>query len=217
MTTNDKLYVAFQGFQRLGLGSLEQVATLCFESKWEDLRTRISVYEDETGRVVDVDLSGTEEEVLARLGQSTEDEDVAAETETAPKEPPVRRKPGRPKLGVVSREVSLLPRHWSWLSEQRGGASAMLRRLVELAKKNESSESIQRRVVDAAHRFLWDIAGDQPHFEELSRALYAANLEEVRALSAGWPEGIRHQLDRYLARHKEAASEAPAPDGSARD
>jgi len=211
--TNDKLYVAFQGFQRLGLGSLEQVATLCFESQWEDLRSRISVYEDETGRVVDVDLSGTEAEVLARLNQPPESENAPAETETAP----ARRKPGRPKLGVVSREVSLLPRHWSWLSEQRGGASAMLRRLVELAKKNESSESIQRRVVDAAHRFLWDIAGDQPHFEELSRALYAAKLEEVTALSAGWPEGIRHQLDRYLARHRDAATEAPAPSPTAGD
>lgn len=93
----------------------------------------------------------------------------------------------------------------------------MLRRLVELAKKNESSESIQRRVVDAAHRFLWDIAGDQPHFEELSRALYAAKLEEVTALSAGWPEGIRHQLDRYLARHRDAATEAPAPSPTAGD
>jgi hypothetical protein len=197
MATEGKLYVAFQGNHRLGLGTLGEVATLCFESKWEDQRSRISVFEDESGRVVDVDLSGTEAEVQARI--------AGPKTGETPPNRPVQRKPGRPKLGVVSREVSLLPRHWAWLSEQRGGASATLRRLVELAKKNESPESIQRRVVDSAHRFLWDIAGDQPHFEEVSRALYAAKLDEVTALSAGWPEGIRHQLARYLARHRAAA------------
>jgi len=38
---------------------------------------------------------------------------------------------GRPKLGVVAREVTLLPRHWEWLNSQPGGASVALRRLVE--------------------------------------------------------------------------------------
>ncbi len=203
MTTEGKLYVAFQGNQQLGLASLEEVASLCFHAHSEDMHTRISVYEDESGRIVDIDLSGTEEEVQTRLSQPRA---VSAPSQE-PSKRPGRRKPGRPKLGVVSREVSLLPRHWSWLSEQRGGASASLRRLVELAKKNESSESIQRRVIDAAHRFLWDIAGDQPHFEEVSRALYAAKLKEVTDLCAEWPEGIRQQLDRYLARHRAAAEE----------
>ena len=182
MATASKLYVAFQGNVQLGIGSLDKVVTLCFESKWEDQRTRIAVYEDESGQVVDVNLSGTLDEVLARIASP---EPQAAEAS----EPTVSRKPGRPKLGVVSREISLLPRHWDWLSEQRGGASATLRRLVELAKKNDS---IQRRIVESAHRFLWDIAGDQPNFEEVSRALFAANFGELTTLSAEWPEGIRH-------------------------
>ncbi|MCP4448049.1 MAG: DUF2239 family protein [Myxococcales bacterium] len=211
--SNDKsLYVAFHGEKLLGRGPLAEVATLCFESNWEDLRTRIAVYEDESGRVRDLNLSGTEEEVLARLSEPTDDK-IPEATKTPSVSNGLRagqakRGPGRPKLGVVSREISLLPRHWSWLSEQQGGASASLRRLVEMAKKNESTESRQRRVVDAAHRFLWDIAGDQPNFEELSRALYAANITLVETLSSTWPEGIRDQLARYLRRHREAASAA---------
>ena len=204
MATESKLYVAFQGDVQLGIGSLDKVVTLCFESKWEDQRTRIAVYEDESGRVVDVNLSGTFDEVLARIcGPKSEPQETEAASEAV-----VARKPGRPKLGVVSREISLLPRHWDWLSEQRGGASATLRRLVELAKKNESADSIQRRIVESAHRFLWDIAGNQPNFEEVSRALFAANFDEVTTLSADWPEGIRHQLDRYLSRYEAAAKES---------
>lgn len=193
MTTEETVYVAFQGTQCLGEGSLKKVATLCFESKWEDPRSRIAVYEDESGRVIDVDLSGSEEEVLQRLDPGQE----------APA--PAVRKRGRPKLGVTSKEVSLMPRHWSWLSDQRGGASATLRRLVEAARKNESSESIQRRIIEAAHRFLWDLAGDQPNFEELTRALFAAKLDTVTTLSASWPEGIRVQLGKYLGRYRDAA------------
>ncbi len=207
MANEEMLYVGFQGNQRLGLGSLENVAMLCFHSQNQDPTTRISVYEDESGRVVDVDFSGTNEEVLARLREPKRGKETAENTaEERFKRP--RRKPGRPKLGVVSREISLLPRHWSWLAEQRGGASATLRRLVELARKNESVESIQRRVVDAAHRFLWDLAGDQPHFEEVSRALFLGKLEQVTQLSNGWPEGIRHQLERYLERHRQASRAA---------
>ncbi|MFY0534142.1 DUF2239 family protein [Nannocystis pusilla] len=40
----------------------------------------------------------------------------------AAEEPPARTGPGRPKLGVVSREVSLLPRHWEWLERQPSGS-----------------------------------------------------------------------------------------------
>lgn len=191
MITNETIHVLFQGFERLGHGSLEELAILCLESCKLD-GARISFYEDETGGVVDVDLSGTEAEVVARI---REPETVKVEATTARP-----RKPGRPKLGVVSREVSLLPRHWSWLSDQGAGASATLRKLVDQAKKNESADSIRRRGIDAAHKFLWDIGGDLPNFEELSRALYACKLDEVRTQYADWPSGIIKQLERYLER-----------------
>src|SRR5665213_1978029 len=54
-----------------------------------------------------------------------------------PRHPPAQdaaRGPGRPKLGVQAREVTLLPRHWDWLNSQPGGASAALRKLVEEAR-----------------------------------------------------------------------------------
>ena len=46
---------------------------------------------------------------------------------------PESRGPGRPKLGVTAREVTLLPRHWEWLAAQpavtgAGWALAALRR-----------------------------------------------------------------------------------------
>ena len=57
---------------------------------------------------------------------------------------PLSRGPGRPKLGVVAREVTLLPRHWEWLAEQRGGASVALRKLVEDAQRaGESSDHVR--------------------------------------------------------------------------
>ena len=206
--TDENLYVAFEGVELLGRGPLPEVASICFHRDGGDPNQRIAVYEDQSGRVIDVDLSGSESEVLARLSNpppvisKAGDEPAKVSGATALK----RRGPGRPKLGVVSREVSLLPRHWSWLADQRGGASASLRRLVEQAKKNESPEALRRRVVDAAHRFLWDIAGDQPNFEELSRALYAGDLENVASCSAGWPKGIVEQLGRYLDRYRDVAS-----------
>lgn len=108
------------------------------------------------------------------------------------------RGPGRPKLGVVCREVSLLPRHWEWLAEQRGGASATLRRLVEGAKKSESREAVARRAVEAAHRFMWDLAGDEPGFEEATRSLFAMDFDLFEKQTSGWPAAIRDQLARYI-------------------
>ncbi|MEX1167008.1 MAG: DUF2239 family protein [Hydrogenophaga sp.] len=119
----------------------------------------------------------------------------------APEEDPSVAPPsvGRPRLGVVAREVTLLPRHWAWLATQRGGASAALRRLVESARKQHSEYDAQRQAQERAYRFMAAIAGGLPGFEEASRALFAqdggAFAERVRA----WPEDIRNHLS-WLAR-----------------
>jgi uncharacterized protein len=150
---------------------------------------RIAIFDDESGRVLDLP-----------------DDRQAAQVQRAEKQDrPPRR--GRPRLGVVSREVSLLPRHWQWLAEQRGGASASLRRLVENAQKNESGQAIATRAIDAAHRFIWDIAGDQPDFEEATRHLFAFRLDEFEQATASWPVAIREQLARYLARARTGLAE----------
>ena len=142
----------------------------------------VLIFEDQTGRQVDFDLRGSLAEVFARA---------------AP--PPSRTGPGRPKLGVVSREISLLPRHWQWLEAQPNGASAALRRLVDHASKQESPQQRSRRAMEAAGRFLTAMAGNLPNYEEASRALYRAARPQFDALSAVWPADIRDHARRLAA------------------
>lgn len=119
------------------------------------------VFDDESGRQVDIDLQADAEAPRGR---------------------------GRPALGVKAREVTLLPRHWDWLNTQRGGASAALRRLVDDARARGRSPEQAR---DAAYRFLTAIAGDLPGFEDAVRELYAGNLVGYDHFTQGWPPAIR--------------------------
>ena len=130
----------------------------------------IRVFEDGSGRLVDLDYW-----------------DAAA---AAP------RPRGRPRLGVASREVTLLPRHWEWLSSQPGGASAAIRRLVEEARRRGAGSGEKR---DSAYRFLSHMCGDRPGYEEALRALYRGEEERFSALIAGWPEAIRDYVNGLLA------------------
>ncbi|MDF1565975.1 MAG: DUF2239 family protein [Deltaproteobacteria bacterium] len=188
MNIDSKLHVAFVGEHLLARGPLSEVAMAMKARLEAGEKGRIALYEDESGRVLDLDLRGTDEEALARLPGG-----AAA--------PPSKRGPGRPKLGVTSREISLLPRHWEWLAGQRGGASATLRRLVDEARKAEvPAETLLRRALDAAHAFLSDLSGDRAGFEEVLRALYAKDVARVGDLVADWPHDIREQLERYLER-----------------
>ena len=134
-----------------------------------------------TGRPVDFDLRGSVEEVLARIT------------------PPVRSGPGRPKLGVVAREISLLPRHWDWLEEQPNGASAALRRLVDEARKAEGDAGEARRRRDAACRIMMALCGNLPGFEEAMRALYQPDQAAFEERMAAWPEGLRDLLTRLAS------------------
>jgi hypothetical protein len=151
----------------------------------------VLILDDATGRQVDFDLRGTPDEVVARA------------------EPPRRAAgPGRPRLGVVAREVTLLPRHWQWLERQPGGSSAALRRLVDEARRREPDRARARRALEAAGNFLWTMAGDLPGFEEASRALYARDVERLRRLTARWPRDVR---DHGLALLDAALRLEPAP------
>ena len=198
------IVVAFTGHTRLARGALESVALAAREVHAEDHNARIAFFDDATGQPVDVDLNGTEGEVRAGLRYHPLNHGSGAATG--------RRGPGRPKLGVVSREVSLLPRHWAWLAEQRGGASASLRRLVDEARKREGPEQDERRAIEAAHRFAWDIAGDAPGFEEASRALFARDFERFETLTADWPDDIREQIARFLSRRAANVSDTVPAD-----
>jgi len=130
----------------------------------------------ETGRVVDLDLRGTVEEARARLIPAPETE---------------KRGPGRPKLGVTAREVTLLPRHWDWLSAQPGGASVALRKLVEGALRDAEGPDRARKAKEATYRVMTTLAGDLPGYEEATRRLFAGDWTAFDAATEGWPEGVR--------------------------
>lgn len=169
-------FSAFQNFQRIAQGSLAEVAAAIERAKKSNPDNRFLVFDDSSGAVVDLDPR-----------------DLAASPGPETQETPRGR--GRPKLGVVAREITLLPRHWDWLAMQPGGASHALRRLVDAARKADSGITEGRQARDAAYRFMAGIAGDLPGFEEASRALFADDRVGFLAHAAAWPEDIR----RYAA------------------
>ncbi len=161
-------YTAFAQDMWLATGSREEVVAALRAMPPLDRASDLLVFDDEDGRQIDFDLS-----------------------EPAPSDAPRPR--GRPSLGVVAREVTLLPRHWDWLGEQPGGASAALRRLIDAARKAEGDDATRR---NAAYRFLTAMAGDRPGYEEAIRALYADDRPRFETLSEGWPSAIRvHAID----------------------
>lgn len=112
-----------------------------------------------------------------------------------------RKRPGRPKLGVVAREVTLLPRHWDWLGTQPGGASVALRKLVEQAIGDNRVRDALRRAQEATYRFITDMAGDEPGYEEALRALFAGDLRRFNEIIEPWPRDVREQAAKLaLAR-----------------
>jgi uncharacterized protein len=179
-------WTAFARTQRIAAGLPETVARTVKRQLEQDSGTPVLVFDRATGRVVDLDLRGTEDDVADRYRIE------------APLPFAEARERGRPKLGVVSREVTLLPRHWDWLAEQQGGASAMLRRLVDGAIKERQGSDRARRATEAGYRFMSAIAGDLPNFEEASRALFAADHAAFEARTFEWPADVKDELGRFL-------------------
>ena len=172
---------AFDGPRLLARGPLADVALAVKAALAQRPTAAPLAFEDASGRVIDLDLRGTDAEVVARLGGHRRDGD-----ETAP-----ARGRGRPKLGVVAREVTLLPRHWEWLATQPGGASQALRRLVDQARRSDGGRTRLRAAQEAAYRFMSAMAGDLPGFEEASRALFAADRDRFAEHSAAWPDDVQ--------------------------
>ena len=173
-------YTAFAGGKCFATGSLSDVLPKAKEHGDDGLL----IFHDRTGKQVDFNFRGTLQEVLDRA---------------LPKPP--NTGPGRPKLGVVSREVSLLPRHWEWLEEQSNGASAALRRLIDDARKRDSGELEERRRVEAAGRVMTAMAGDLPGFEEAYRALYTRDIDRLRLLISDWPKDVQTYLLERVVDH----------------
>jgi hypothetical protein len=177
-------FTAFEGQRRLASGPLTDIAPTIKRAEARATEP-ISIFSDATGRAVDLDLRGSVDDMLARLPRT--------DGPTPASEPRGR---GRPKLGVVAREVTLLPRHWDWLNAQPGGASVALRKLVEAARRNNGDADRRRGARDAAYHFMSAMAGNLANFEEASRALFADDRERFTTLIATWPADIRDHVAR---------------------
>jgi hypothetical protein len=180
---------AFTGTQCIASGGLHAVVGAIKSLIDQGEQAHILIFDDATSEPVEVDFRGSLAAVLARLPAPVAP--VAGEEEVA-------RSPGRPKLGVVAREVTLLPRHWEWLGAQPGGASVALRKLVEAASRANETKDRIRRAQEAAYRFMSAMAGNQPGYEEAVRALFADMPEQFGAQTESWPADVRDHA-RMLA------------------
>jgi len=204
--TSFATYTAFDGHRRIASGALEAVALAVKHAVENGASGPVLIFDDGTGRSLDVDTRGSNQEVLARLAAhptSTKDHGGAVPQDLplaacdsrevdSPENAPRGR--GRPKLGVVSREVTLLPRHWSWLGAQPGGASVALRKLVDEARRTHGEQDRRRKAQERAYHFMSAMAGDMPGFEEASRALFANDQSRLREQIKAWPTDVREHV-----------------------
>jgi hypothetical protein len=190
-------FIAFDGDRRIAAGDLREVARAAKQTLDRRKEASVLIFDGVSSGPVDLDFRGTVDDVLARLPVASADA-----------EPPQSRGPGRPKLGVVAREITLLPRHWEWLAQQPGGASVAIRKLVEDARRGGEDGNRIRQGQDAAYRFMSAMAGDKPHFEEAIRALFKPDASRFRELIADWPGDIRDHATQLAERAFE-----PKPQG----
>lgn len=180
-------YTVFDGSHLIGTGSLPQATRLAQRALAGDPEGPVLIFDDRSGAVVDLDPR-----------QALEPEPVVeGDLDPATPEPSDTRGRGRPRLGVVAREVTLLPRHWEWLAEQPGGVSVALRKLVEAALRAAAAEhgpDSRRRAQERTYRFMTTMAGDLPNYEEATRALFANDTTRLANLIKAWPADIRKHV-----------------------
>lgn len=176
--------IAFRGTTCLTRGPLPEVLQAVRATLVADPTARVLVFDARSSQQIDLDL------------RDPQDAAAAAPTPPGPTAESTARTagPGRPRLGVVAREVTLLPRHWEWLGAQPGGASVALRRLVEQARRDSQPQEERRQAQERCYRFMVAIAGDLPGFEEAARALFAGRLDDLAQQVAGWPADVAAHL-----------------------
>jgi hypothetical protein len=191
-------YTTFNGHKRIASGTLQVNALAVKRALASRVPSLLLTFCDQTGQVIDIDIRGGDAKMLARLppeGHQLHGNESALIDSEESREPRGR---GRPKLGVVAREVTLLPRHWDWLATQPGGASVTLRKMVEEARRANVDRDRKRRASECAYHFMSAMAGDMAGFEEASRALFANDAAKFRQQTEAWPPDVRDYV-RYLA------------------
>ncbi len=181
---------AFSGHSRVASGELRHVAIKAKQAFDAHPERPVLVFDDAEARPLELPLELPEAELLAWIA-SPKPGDAAAQSA-------LRRRPGRPKLGVVAREITLLPRHWDWLAAQPGGASVALRRLVDAARKVSADDDRHRAAQETTYRFMQAMAGNQAGFEDAVRALFASQYSPFEERIAAWPDDIREHV-QWLA------------------
>jgi hypothetical protein len=192
---------AFHGARRIASGPLSEVALRAKAVLDQDETASILIFDNATAHPIDVDFRGTPGDMVRRLEKV-----ASAPVKQAAAKP--RCGPGRPKLGVVAREVTLLPRHWDWLKMQPGGASVALRNLVEEAKRGKGDN--MRQSQEAAYRFMSAMAGNEAGFEEAARALFAGNQDRFAAETEAWPRDVRDHAQDLASRAFQNQNETAA-------
>lgn len=191
--------IAFAADRRLRTGTVLEVALATREHLGRRPTDPVLVFDAVTSRPVDLNVSGSAEDVAMRYAVAEQRAKAALEAPSQPADPPPgssKPRRGRPKLGVVGREVTLLPRHWEWLEKQPGSASVTLRKLVDRARKSQAGDEERRAAQESTYRFMLAIAGDRAGYEEALRALYAGRADDFRALAQEWPPDVRdHALE----------------------
>lgn len=181
----DTRCTAFAGSRRIAAGELRHVALKAQQASHAGEHPLI--FDDRSSQLIEVDLRGSSADLLRRLAEAP----AMLGAEPAAVAAPARKGPGRPKLGVVAREVTLLPRHWQWLAAQPGGASVALRKLVEDARRHHAGSDRRRAAQESAYRFMATMAGNEAGFEEATRALFAGDAAAFEERIAAWPDDVR--------------------------
>ncbi len=185
--SSNRLCTAFAGTQRLATGHLTFVAQAVKSSLENGDKREIVIFDNHTSEVIEVDFRGSQEEVAKQFSPA------AGEKES---EPAPTKSRGRPKLGVVAKEITLLPRHWDWLNQQPASVSATLRKLVEQASRQNQQAANARQAQDIVYRFINVVASHLNEYEEALRALYAKDGDKFQQLIREWPADVVAHLKK---------------------
>jgi len=183
----ERSFTAFAGARRVDRGPLHVVAASVKREIDAGETGEILIFEDSSARAIEIDFRGSPQDVQTSAQRAL----IGRHGRDAPIEEEPRRTSGRPRLGVVGREVTLLPRHWAWLASQPGGASVVLRRLVEEASKDRDGRERRRLAQEAAYRVMSALAGDRIGYEEAMRALFAGSAAVFAECVGKWPGDVR--------------------------